>query len=112
MKKRKIFEPKMIIRENKKRNKGEDHHFYRKKKMENTKEKCEKIITFRKKKMENTKGSQNWETLEIFLILATHKFICFGPGSRIAFFLSTVLGDSPTRFSTSIFFIIKTNLGH
>ena len=38
MKKRKIFVPKMIIRENKKRNKGEDHHFYRKKKMENTKE--------------------------------------------------------------------------
>ena len=59
----------MIIRENKKRNKGEDHHFYR------------------KKKMENTKGSQNWETWKIILILATHKFICLGPaGSRIAFF--------------------------
>ena len=69
MKKRKIFVPKMIIRENKKRNKGEDHHFYR------------------KKKMENTKGSQNWETWKIILILATHKFICLGPaGSRIAFF--------------------------
>ena len=68
MKKRKIFVPKMIIRENKKRNKGEDHHFQEK---------------------ENGKyeRSQNWETWKIFLILATHKFICLGPaGSRIAFF--------------------------